>query len=262
MNKSVRLSDRLRYWFDNYMSRGTGALVGGLGLATAVLVLGVTLVVWGLRLAPDMNLLTLLWTNLLQALAPNPVDASAGSWKFLLSMLVTTLGGIFLVSIFIGVLTTGIEDRIQSLRKGRSRVIESGHTIILGWSSKIFTIISELVIANENQPKGCIVILGTGDKVEMEDAIRERISHTGRTRIVCRSGNPIEIADLDRVSLNQSRSVIILSPEEDDPDSSVIKIILAITNHPSRRSEPYHIVAEIHDPKNMEVARHGWKRRG
>ena len=255
MNKSVRLSDRLRYWFDNYMSRGTGALVGGLGLATLILVLGVTLITWGLRLAPDMNLPTLLWTNLLQALAPNPVDASAGSWKFLLSMLVTTLGGIFLVSIFIGVLTTGIEDRIQSLRKGRSRVIESGHTVILGWSAKIFTIISELVIANQNQPKACIVVLGSGDKVEMEDAIREKIGHTGHTRIVCRTGNPIEMADLGRVGLNQSRSVIVLSPEDDDPDSSVIKIILAITNHPDRRSEAYHIVAEIHDPKNMEVAR-------
>jgi voltage-gated potassium channel Kch len=255
MNPKFRLSDRLRYWFDNYMSRGTGALVGGLALITVALVLVISLITWGLRLAPDMNLPTLLWTNLLQALAPNPVDASAGSWKFLLSMLVTTLAGIFLVSIFIGVLTTGIEDRIQSLRKGRSRVIESGHTVILGWSSNIFTVISELVIANQNHPKACIVILGNDDKVEMEDEIREMIGHTGRTHIVCRTGNPIEMADLDLVSLNQSRSVIVLSPEDDDPDSSVIKIILAITNNPHRRSEPYHIVAEIHDPKYMEVAR-------
>ena len=31
--------------------------------------------------------------------------------------------------------------------------------------------------------------------------------------------------------------------------------MLAITNNPQRRAEPYHIVAEIRDPKNMEVAR-------
>jgi voltage-gated potassium channel Kch len=31
--------------------------------------------------------------------------------------------------------------------------------------------------------------------------------------------------------------------------------MLAITNNPQRRSEPYHIVAEIRDPKNMEAAR-------
>jgi voltage-gated potassium channel Kch len=255
MKKNVPLRDRLRYWFDNYMSKGTGALVGGLALATLALVVGVSLVAWVLRLAPDMNLFTLFWTNLQAALTPAPVEASAGSRLFLLSLLFTTLGGIFIVSIFIGVLTSGIENRIMALRKGRSRVIESEHTILLGWSSKIFTILSELVIANQNKPKACIVILGTGDKVEKEEEIRIRIGHTGRTRIVYRTGDPIEMADLDLVSLNQSHSVIILSPEDDDPDSSVIKIILAITNHPNRRGEPYHIVAEIHDPKNMEVAR-------
>jgi Trk K+ transport system NAD-binding subunit len=35
----------------------------------------------------------------------------------------------------------------------------------------------------------------------------------------------------------------------------VIKTMLAITNNPQRRPEPYHIVAEIRDPKNMEAAR-------
>jgi Trk K+ transport system NAD-binding subunit len=35
----------------------------------------------------------------------------------------------------------------------------------------------------------------------------------------------------------------------------VIKTMLALTNNPHRRAEPYHIVAEICDPKNMEVAR-------
>ena len=255
MKPRIHLNDRLRYAFDNYMARGTGALVWGLALVTIALVLGVTLIAWGLKLAPDMNFPTLLWTNLLQALAPNPVDPSIGSWTFLASLLVITLGGIFVVSIFIGVLTTGIEDRIQSLRKGRSKVIESGHTVILGWSAKVFTILSELVIANQNQSRSCIVILGNQGKVEMEEEIRDRIGRTGRTRIVCRTGSPIEKGDLDLVGLDQSRTVIVLSPEDDDPDSSVIKIILAITNNPHRRPEPYHIVAEIHDPKNMEVAR-------
>ena len=32
------------------------------------------------------------------------------------------------------------EGRLDELRKGRSRVIEDGHTVILGWSQSIFTI--------------------------------------------------------------------------------------------------------------------------
>jgi K+/H+ antiporter YhaU regulatory subunit KhtT len=35
----------------------------------------------------------------------------------------------------------------------------------------------------------------------------------------------------------------------------VIKTLLAITNHPNRRRDDYHVVAEIHDQANLEVAR-------
>ncbi|HZY40480.1 MAG TPA: TrkA C-terminal domain-containing protein, partial [Anaerolineae bacterium] len=70
----------------------------------------------------------------------------------------------------------------------------------------------------------------------------------------CRTGQPIEMADLAIVSLATSKSIIILSPDGDDPDSHVIKTLLAITNHPQRRAEPYHIVAEIRNPDNLEVA--------
>jgi Trk K+ transport system NAD-binding subunit len=58
------------------------------------------------------------------------------------------------------------------------------------------------------------------------------------------------------VSLQATKSIIILSPQgSDNPDSETIKTILAITNSAERRESPYHIIAEIHDPKNMEVAR-------
>lgn len=86
--------------------------------------------------------------------------------------------------------------------------------------------ISELVIANENQPRSCITILAEKDKVEMEDEIRSHVDSTGRTRIVCRTGNPTDLADLDIVNPNDARSIIILASEEyADPDSSVIKTI-------------------------------------
>ena len=66
-------------------------------------------------------------------------------------MLFVTLGGIFVVSALIGVLNNGIEDQMARVRKGRSRVLESNHTLVLGWSARIFTILNELMTANENQ---------------------------------------------------------------------------------------------------------------
>jgi hypothetical protein len=47
----------------------------------------------------------------------------------------------------------------------------------------------------------------------------------------------------------------VLAPDVDDPDTDVIKTILAITNSPHRRAAPYHIVAEIRQPRSLEVAR-------
>jgi voltage-gated potassium channel Kch len=251
--KKPSLADRLRYGFDNIMSRGTISLIGWLALATVIVVVLVSLIVWLSRMLPDASLWDLVWTNLMETLDADPRGDSV--WSFRLVMLSITFMSIFVTSMLIGVLTAGLEAKIEDLRKGRSRVVEVGHTVILGWSEQVFPIISELVVANANKRRSCIVILGDRDKVEMEDEIRDKVGSTGRTRIVCRSGNPMGMADLEIVGLETVKSIIVLSPEREDPDSSVIKTLLAIINNPARRSEPYHIVAEIRDPKNMDVAR-------
>jgi ion channel POLLUX/CASTOR len=254
--KKISWLDRLRYAFDNTLSNGPLALVGWLGLASALLVILTSVIVRVLE-GPGMRFLVVFWNVLFQALTPNPVAADAGPLPFLVAMLLVTLGSLFIVSILIGVLTTSIDDRIHSLRKGRSRVLENGHTVILGWDDHIFTIISELIVANLNQPRAraCIAVLADKDKVEMEDEIRHVVSLWKHTRVVCRSGDPLHPLDLDIVSVNTARSIIILPPDDDDPDASVIKTLLAIVNNPRRRPEPYHIVAEIHDPANLEAAR-------
>jgi voltage-gated potassium channel Kch len=96
-------------------------------------------------------------------------------------------------------------------------------------------------------------VLADKDKVEMEDEIRERVEVKGRTRIICRSGSPIDPNDLEIASPHTAKSIIVLPPENNDPDTDVIKTVLAITNNPNRRPEPYHIVTQIRDEKNMVV---------
>lgn len=253
--KKPSLTARLRYAFDNTLSRGPTALIAWLALGCVVLVVSVSLLLHVSRLDPDHTLGQLLWLSLLRTLSADAIGSDLRVWPFLLAMLVVTFGGIFLTSTLIGLLTAGIHDKLVALRKGRSQVLESNHTVILGWSELIYTIISELAIANANQKKPCIAILAEKDKVEMEDEIRAKVGDTGRTRVVCRSGSPIEPNDLDIVSLSTCHSIIVLAQDGEDPDSNVVKTILAITNSPQRRPEPYHIVAEIHDPKTLEVGR-------
>src|SRR3954463_16521283 len=255
------LRQRLRYRFDNTMSRGTPALVGWLGIVTIVLVALFSAITLIAGLAPkDENgnrpgLVGQGFKTLLHALDPGTVAGDTGKWPFLLAMFGITIGGLFVVSALIGVIATGLDNKIQDLRKGRSFVIESDHTLILGWSETVYTILSELTIANESERDPVVVILSELDRVEMEDLIRAKVGDTGKTRVVCRNGSVIDLADLAVVNPQGARSIIVLSPTDEDPDTQVIKTVLALTRGPARREEPYHIVAEIENPANLEAAR-------
>ena len=254
------LRQRIQYFFDNFMSRGTASLIGGLALLSlVVIIIAATIISLGRQTfapegSPPLSFFEAAWESLMRTFDAGTMGGDVG-WGFRLVMLFVTIGGILLVGSLIGVLTAGVEGKMDELRKGRSRVLESGHTLILGWSPQIFTILSELMIANENQKNARIVILANKDKVEMEDEVRSRVDIKGSTRIICRSGSPIDLTDLEIASPHTAKSIIILPPEDDDPDCGVIKTILALTNNVHRRPDPYHIVTQIRDSQNMDVVK-------
>jgi len=254
--KSPTIKQRFQYWFDNYMSRGSGAMLNGLFILTALIIFTVAALVKFTNNAPNgESFFQLSWMGLMRTLDSGTMGGDSGSVFFLLMMLSVTLGGVFVVSALIGIINNGIEDKMDELRKGRSKVLENDHTLILGWNPQVFTIISELILANESRKSGAIiVVLSDQDKVEMEDAINDRIPDTKNTRVICRSGSPIDLTDLEISSPHTARSIIILA-DGADPDTHVIKSVLAITNNPNRRAEPYHIVTQIRDPKNMDVVK-------
>jgi voltage-gated potassium channel Kch len=250
------LRDRLRYRFDTSMARGPSALIGYLGIATVILAIVFAVIVLLASLGPTRNAVTAIYNALLHVIDAGTVTADdTSSAIFIILQLLLTLGGIIIFSAFIGVLATSVDQRLTELRKGRSNVLERDHTLVLGWSDTIFTVLSELSIANENEKDPSVVVLAEQDKVEMEDAIRTKVPDLRGTRVVCRTGSTIDLRDLAIVSPNEARSIIVLSPAEVEPDASVIKTILALTRGPGRRPEPYHIVAEIQDAANLEAAR-------
>lgn len=251
------LRQRLRYRFDNLMSHGTPAMISVLFiLSLAVITVAGTILAFTRFSQDDNGPLSIgeaIWESLMRTLDPGTMGGDTGI-GFRAVMLFVTLGGIFIVSALIGVLNNAIQDRMELLRKGRSVVLENNHTVILGWSLQIFTILSELMIANENKRNARIVILAEMDKIEMEQEIRDRVKVIGSTRIICRSGDSIDVNDLEIVNPQASKSIIILSPDHDnDPDTSIIKTVLAITNNPNRRAEPYHIVTQLRDETNLNL---------
>ncbi|WP_421730635.1 CASTOR/POLLUX-related putative ion channel [Brevundimonas sp.] len=253
----IGLGERLRYGFDKSMAAGPIALVGWLSLVTLVVILFAAIILalthWGSD--EGWSFIEAVWQSLMRTMDAGTVAGDAG-WAFRGLNLFVTLMGILVFSALISIISAGLDSALEALRKGRSRVLEVDHTVILNWSPSIFDIISELVVANESRKKPRIVIMANRDKVEMEDEIADKVGDLKNTQVICRSGDPTDLFDLSLVNAQTCRSIIVVSPEgSNDPDSEVIKTVLALTNDPKRRDERYRIAAELRDAKNAEVAR-------
>jgi voltage-gated potassium channel Kch len=249
---------RLRYWFDNTMSKGTTSLIGWLAFASLVLIVTVTaglemVAPSGTRSVSDVGLK--LWQTFITTFSlgvPSDQAWAAIAFYFLLA-----LGGIFVVSALVGLLTSGLNRKMEQLRKGRSVVAERDHTVILGWSDQVYTVCSEIIEANRSRRRAAIAILAEHDKVDMEDRLRHRLPDTASTRLVCRTGSPLDLTDLELVNLNQARSIIILAPQAvsaEDADAYVLKVLLAIHRGPAFRGKPHHVVTAVRDGRNRAVA--------
>jgi ion channel POLLUX/CASTOR len=258
----------LRYRFDNLMARGVLAQILLLAVVTSFLVIIGTVAIVALDLtpAPDagkeadtVGLTT--WKSLMRAMDPGTLAGDNGSWSYLFVLFFLTVGGIFVLSALIGVLNNGFGQMLERLRRGRSVVIEKDHTVILGWTPKIHTLLAELVEANKNQRKACVVVLADRDKVDMDVDVAASIGKA-KLRIVTRSGNPMTSDDLSLVNLPTSRSVIVLAPEVNpdgspmalhESDTVVLKTLLALAKASPDRQ--LHVVAEIYDARSEAVAR-------
>lgn len=251
MRRSV--AQKVRYRFDNTIARGTLPVIGYLALLTIGLVFfaAFVLAITGTAINEDAHpgLGEAFWQSLLRILDPGTFSGDNG-WFLRVVMLVVTLIGISIAAVLIGLIASGIEQRIEMMRRGRSAVIERGHTLILGFSPRIFTVVSELCVANENRKKPVIVVLADQDKQEMEEDLSARVKRLRGTRVVCRTGSPSSLHDLQIVNVADARSVIILGDSDSAGDASVVKAVLAVLHALDAPGTP--IVAEIN---NAETAR-------
>ena len=247
---------RIRYKFDTILARGTVAVILWLFLVTAtvVVVTGTLLSVFDIAVhGHQVGIIEGIWQNMLRSFEPAAMEADTG-WPLRLQSLFVVTFGILVVSGLIGLIATGIERRVDELRKGRSEVLESGHVLILGWSEKIFPIISELILAHKGRAhESIIVVLADHDKIEMEDEIRARVRNLGRTRVVVRRGDPSSPADVALVAPYESRSVIALGNNHMDGDAQVIRSVLALMD--DERFTDLRVVADCAMPENADALR-------
>src|SRR5687767_2153728 len=235
----MSLRQRARYRFDNLMARGVGAQILLLAIFTLVIVLITVGLLLALGVAPKSeggetdSTPMLAWKSLMHTMDAGTLGGDSGSWTYLFVFLFATIGGLFVVSALIGVLNQGFGTMLDQLRRGRSVVVEKDHTVVLGWTPKIFTLLHELAEANRNKRGACVVILADRDKVEMDDEIGAAMRGLA-LRVISRRGSTMSTEDLALVSLQTSKAVIVLAAEPDadrgphESDTVVLRTLLAI----------------------------------
>ncbi len=245
--------EKLSYKFDNLMGRGSISLIGILSLITVTVAIfaGLLLIIVDRR-NPDLSVN--IWTSIMHIIDPGTITGADinDNKGFIVLMSIATICGIFVTSILIGIITTAFEEKLHNLRKGNSKIIENGHTVILGFNPNIYTLISELIIANESEKDGCIVILADEEKEVVESMVADNIEDFKTTRVICRTGSMSDINAIKNCAIEASKAIIINSEE----DFMTIKAILSVNNYLKANCEGEntpHIVSTVQKKSNYDA---------
>ncbi|KAI4318534.1 hypothetical protein MLD38_032226 [Melastoma candidum] len=164
-------------------------------------------------------------------------------------------GGMLIFAMMLGLVSDAISEKVDSLRKGKSEVIESNHVLILGWSNKLGSLLKQLAIANKSIGGGVIVVLAERDKEEMEMDITKLEFDFMGTSVICRSGSPLILADLKKVSVSKARAIIVLASDEnaDQSDARALRVVLSLTG--VKEGLKGHVVVEMSDLDNEPLVK-------
>ncbi len=261
---------RIKYSIDTFMAKGGASIFKAL---LAVFLISFLLIALTRSLlfyfVPDLTLQYQhldfwghIYITFLELTDPGNMaqDILSSVW-YKLFAIIAGIAGIVMLSALIAFITTALHEKISTLKRGRSKVIESDHTLILGWNEqRIIEIIRELSFANESEDDACVVILADKDKEEMDDIIRLRTVNNTSTRIVTRSGSASILANLEMVSIDSAKALIILATCTDTDssdakaisDAMVIQTILAVSRQ-AKADEDFVIVAEVFNDAYRDI---------
>lgn len=259
--------EKIRYRFERFLSKGGSSIFKSLlivFLSAYALIAGIRLLL--ITIFPSLNYTGSafkdMWLTFLQMTATGNMNQDTESPAMLKIMTILAgLVGVVLLSMLIAFITTSLNKMLYEFRKGRGRVIESEHTLILGWNERIVDIVRELIIANESEKSASVVILSDEDKEVMDDIITKRLPDTLTTRIVTTRGDYANINELKRVNIEEAKSIIVMAncsesaseAEKINSDVQTLKSVLAIVSLISNQEEEIPVIAEVFTEAKREL---------
>nr|XP_029154618.1 ion channel CASTOR isoform X2 [Arachis hypogaea] len=246
ISEQVSLNKQIAYRVDVFLSVHPYAKPLVLLVATLLLILLGGLALFGVTTEDLAHCLWLSWTYVADS---GNHASSQGSGPRLVAVSIS-FGGMLIFAMMLGLVSDAISEKFDSLRKGKSEVVEQNHTLILGWSDKLGSLLNQLAIANESLGGGTVVVMAERDKEEMELDIAKMEFDFKGTSVICRTGSPLILADLKKVSVSKARAIIVLAEDgnADQSDARALRTVLSLTGVKERLRG--HIVVELSDLDN------------
>ncbi len=218
--------DRFQYWFDNQMSKGTIALIRLLAIVTVVAIAVITLALVTFGYSDARFGADIIWDSfatIMNAWMPS-YDDGEGRMGYLIVMAVGAIIGILITSVLIGIISTAMEQHIDELKDGKSKVLEKDHIVILGFIPGDYTLIKQVVLAAGSKKR--TIVIGSNTKCEeMSESVLANVKVPKNVKLIFRSIDIFDPTSLEKCSLTTSRQIII-SPMD---DKKTIKTLLAVS---------------------------------
>jgi hypothetical protein len=269
-----RARDRLRFAVERLLLRGLPYR-----LALAALIVAVVAVVGGALIAlfdPAVsNLGDAFWWAFLRLTDPGYLGDDEGFVRRSVSTVLTVLGYVLFLGLLIAILTQWLNQVIAKLESGVTPVVVSGHVLVLGWTHRTPTIVSELLrtrnrvqrfIERHGARELRIVILAEKVDDALARELRERLGELWNDRqVLLRAGSPLRVDHLERVGFQQAAAIILPGADHgethpDYVDVQTIKTLMSVSKHASEAGAvPPLAVAELFDSRRAQVARRAYQ---
>lgn len=140
-----------------------------------------------------------------------------------------TLCGIMILSLLIGILSSKINERLDSLKKGRSSIVEKEHFIVCGNGDRLYEVTRELIEARKDESvfsRKSLVMFSGSSREEMEEVLAQRTGRKSVSEVICRSGEVTDIDSLRLVGFDKCSGFVIIG----DDDHAVLKTLIAVSS--------------------------------
>jgi hypothetical protein len=174
-------------------------------------------------------------------LSPNAILSITNPNTLFLAVMVLIVGLVLFSGTIIALTTNAIKDYFQKKETNSGKIYLENHIVILNWNNKVPELVSDLLYLDDEHLT--VVILSDLDKSWIEkhllNVLRKNqasLENLNRVNLLVKQGSPLLKNDLDDISIEQAKSIIIMNKDHihhdtsamHDSDLNVIKIVLGL----------------------------------